>query len=74
MADSLPRLKASEIISILQLNGFILISQRGSHQKWRDNDTGNQVIVPYHKGKQLPLGTISSIIEVSAIPEEEFPS
>jgi predicted RNA binding protein YcfA (HicA-like mRNA interferase family) len=72
MADKLPRLKASEIIRVLKQHKFILISQRGSHQKWRNNDTGNQVIVPYHKGKQLPLGTIRSIIEGSGIPEEYF--
>jgi predicted RNA binding protein YcfA (HicA-like mRNA interferase family) len=74
MAQRLPRLKASEIISILQQHGFVLISQRGSHQKWRKHDTGKQVIVPYHKGKQLPLGTIRSIVEGSGIPEEEFRS
>ena len=72
MAEKLPRLKANEVIRILQQHGFILISQRGSHQKWRNSDTGKQVIVPYHKGKQLPLGTLRSIIEGSGIPEEEF--
>jgi len=74
MAQKLPRLKAGEIIRILERHGFVLISQRGSHQKWRNNDTGKQVIVPYHKGKQLPLGTIRSIIEGSGIPEEKFRS
>ncbi|MBI4267909.1 MAG: type II toxin-antitoxin system HicA family toxin [Chloroflexi bacterium] len=67
-------MKANEIIKILQRRGFVLISQRGSHQKWRSSNTGTQVIVPYHKGKQLPLGTIRSIIEGSGIPEEEFRS
>lgn len=74
MVDKLPRLKASQIIKILQSHGFVLISQRGSHQKWRKPNTGKQVIVPYHKGKQLPLGTIRSIIDGSGIPEKEFNS
>ena len=74
MADKLPRLKADEVIKVLERYGFILISQRGSHQKWRNQDTGKQVIVPYHKGKQLPLGTLRSIIEGSGILEEEFRS
>ncbi len=74
MAPKLPRLRATEITRILQRHGFVLISQRGSHQKWRHQDTGKQVIVPYHKGKQLPLGTLRSIIEGSDIPEEEFHS
>ena len=74
MAQKLPKLKASEVIRILQRHGFVLISQRGSHQKWRKLATGKQVIVPYHKAKQLPLGTIRSTIEGSGIPEEHFRS
>ena len=74
MAQKLPRLKAGEIIRILERHGFVLISQRGSHQKWRHPEAGKQVIVPYHKGKQLPMGTIRSIIEGSGIPEEKFRS
>jgi predicted RNA binding protein YcfA (HicA-like mRNA interferase family) len=57
---------------VLKTNGFSLVSQRGSHQKWRNPQSGKQVIVPYHKGKQLPLGTIKSIIQGSAIAEEKF--
>ena len=72
MPRKIPRLKASAVISILQQYGFILISQRGSHQKWRNHNTGKQVIVPYHKGKELPLGTLRSIIDGSDIPENEF--
>lgn len=74
MAQKMPRLKADEIVKILQQHGFTLISQRGSHQKWRNQETGKQVIVPYHKGRQLPLGTLRSIIEGSGIHEEEFRS
>ena len=72
MAQKLPRLRAREVIRILERYGFIQVSQRGSQQKWRHPVTGKQVIVPYHKGKQLPLGTIKSIIEGSGIPAEEF--
>ena len=72
MAPKQPRLKAQEITRILQRHGFVLVSQRGSHQKWRQPDTGKQVIVPYHKGKELPLGTLMSIIEGSGVPKEHF--
>lgn len=74
MPDKTPRLKASELIRTLQKHGFKLVSQRGSHQKWRNAEAGKQVIVPYHKGKQLPLGTVRSIIEGSGISESEFRS
>ena len=72
MPRRVTRLKSSEVVGILERHGFVLISQRGSHQKWRNHSTGKQVIVPVHKGKQLPLGTLVSIVEGSGIPENEF--
>jgi predicted RNA binding protein YcfA (HicA-like mRNA interferase family) len=72
MAWKLPRVKSEEVISILDRHGFELVSQRGSHQKWRNPDSGKMVIVPHHKGKQLPLGTMRSIIKGSGITEKEF--
>jgi predicted RNA binding protein YcfA (HicA-like mRNA interferase family) len=72
MAPKQPRLKAQEVTRVLQRHGFLLVSQRGSHQKWRHPHTGKQVIVPYHRGKELPLGTLTSIVEGSGIPKVEF--
>jgi predicted RNA binding protein YcfA (HicA-like mRNA interferase family) len=71
MPHKIPRLNAEGVIRILQHHDFVLVSQRGSHQKWRNHTTLKQVIVPYHKGKELPLGTLRSIIEGSGIPEKE---
>jgi len=72
MGGRLPRLTASEVTQVLVRHKFILISQQGSHQKWRNVASGKQVIVPYHKGKQLPIGTMSSIITGSGIASSEF--
>ncbi len=63
-----PRLTASEVISTLRKHGFYRVKTSGGHQKWRNPATGKQVIVAYHKGKILPLGTMKSIIEGSGIP------
>ena len=72
MSPRFPRLTAKEVVVVLQRHGFVLVSQRGSHRKWRNEETGRQVIVPYHKGKQLPIGTLRAIIDGSGIPPEEF--
>jgi predicted RNA binding protein YcfA (HicA-like mRNA interferase family) len=72
MPHKFPRLNAVEITRILAAHDFVLVSQRGSHQKWRNHTTGKQVIVPIHQGKQLPLGTLMSIIDGSGIPENEL--
>lgn len=41
-------LTPKEIIKKLKQNGFIIISQNGSHVKLRNPESGKQVIVPYH--------------------------
>ena len=64
------RLAANEVIRVLSANGFEKVSQKGSHQKWKNYSTLKQIIVPYHRGKALPIGTLKAIIEGSGIPEE----
>ena len=72
MSQRLPRLTAEQIMRVLRRHGFELVSQRGSHQRWRHSESGRQVIIPYHRGNTLPLGTINSIIEGSQISRDEF--
>jgi predicted RNA binding protein YcfA (HicA-like mRNA interferase family) len=67
-----PRLTADQILAILRRGGFRLIGSSGSHQKWRNHLTGKLVIVPYHRGRILPLGTMRAIIEGSGIETEEW--
>ena len=62
-----PRLTADQVIPVLRRHGFALTGSAGSHQKWRNVSTAKQVIVPYHRGRILPLGTMRAIIEGSGI-------
>ncbi len=52
-------MNAKEIIKILNENGFIKKSQKGSHEKYIKDD--KTVIVPIHGKKDVPIGTIKSI-------------
>ena len=73
MADrGTPRLTADQVIHILRRHGFTHVATSGSHQKWRHAGTGSQVIVAYHRGKVLPLGTMKAIIEGSGIELSEW--
>lgn len=72
MGERIRRMTAREVESLLSRQGFQLISQKGSHRKWRSKLTGLQVVVPEHRGKQLPLGTLRSILKGAEIPEEEW--
>jgi len=55
-------------------HGFQLVSQQGSHRKWRHIEKRLQVIVPEHKGKTLPLGTLRNIFVNAQIPEDQWKS
>lgn len=66
------RMNADEVERILERYGFELVSQKGSHRKWRNLDRQLQVIVPYHKGRDLPIGTLRNIMIGADIPETEW--
>ena len=64
------RLSSHAFIDILTSNGFTFVSKRGSHAKYRDSK-GHTVIVP-HSRKDIPIGTIRSMIRQSGLPKEIF--
>ncbi len=72
MTPRISRVTAREVESLLRRYGFEMISQKGSHRKWRHPGSGLQVIVPWHSGKQLPVGTIRNIMLNAEIPEKEW--
>lgn len=72
MASRIRRMNARQLESLLRRHGFVLISQKGSHQKWRQPEKHLQVVVPAHGGRDLPLGTLRSILLASLIPEDEW--
>ena len=69
----MPKLYSSNyIIKILQANGFVHISQKGSHVKFRKfNNRILTVIVPANR-KEIPYGTFKSILRQSQLSEEDF--
>lgn len=66
------RMNVDEVERILQRYGFVLISQKGSHRKWRNLERQLQVIVPYHKSRDLPIGTLRNIMTTADIPKSEW--
>lgn len=64
------RLSSKEVVKILTRNGFAFVSQKGSHQKYR-NAEGRVVIVPAER-KEIPVGTMNSIIRQSGLGPDLF--
>ena len=68
------QMKADEVEKILKRYGFVRVSQKGSHRKWKNVERRLQAIVPYHKGRTVPSGTLRSIMTKAKIPADEWQS
>jgi len=55
-------MNSAKIIKQLEAAGWIHVSTRGSHHKYRHPITGRSVVVPHPK-KDLALGTAESILK-----------
>ncbi len=63
---------SKEIVKVLQKRGFIYVSQKGSHVKFRKLGKKTlTVIVPANK-KEIPYGTFRSILRQSYLTEEDL--
>ena len=74
MGERIRRMNAKQVEKILEQYGFQLVSQKGSHRKWRNFERKLQVIVPSHRGRDLPLGTLRNILVNADIPKSEWKS
>ena len=59
-------LTPKEMIKLLKKNGFIVVSQNGSHVKLMNPETGRTVIVPYHS-KDLKKGLEQAILKQAGL-------
>ena len=60
------RLGSAEVIRVLQEHGFVFVSQKGSHTKYR-NATGRSAIVPHPK-----KDTTRSILRQAGLTPKDF--
>jgi len=69
----MPKLYSSkQVEKTLEIHGFFFVSQRGSHAKYRKKGKPTlTVIVPAAK-KEIPYGTLKSILRQSQLTEEDF--
>lgn len=72
-------LSGAEVRAILEANGFVFISQKGSHMKMRKvvvsgDGLRTTLTVPVLAHKTVQIGTLSSIIRQSQLPRSLFES
>lgn len=68
----LPVVSGSEVIKMLEREGFLVVRQRGSHVSLHKkvNDKTLLVVVPMKK--EIKKGTLLSIIKQAGMTREEF--
>jgi predicted RNA binding protein YcfA (HicA-like mRNA interferase family) len=72
MSERFPRPISKELIRALKKLGFYEARTRGSHVILVDAEGRRKVSVPFHSGKQVPLGTLRGILEDAEISVEEL--
>jgi predicted RNA binding protein YcfA (HicA-like mRNA interferase family) len=66
-------LSATEVGRLLRAHGFLFVHQRGSHLIYRRSlPTGDSATVPVPNRREIPVGTLKSIIALSGLDESLF--
>ncbi|MDH2902370.1 MAG: type II toxin-antitoxin system HicA family toxin [Actinomycetota bacterium] len=60
-------MKVSDVIRLLEDDGWSFTRQRGSHRQFHHRNKGGCVTVPGHLGDEVPLGTLASILKQAGI-------
>lgn len=68
----LPTASGRAVVRALQRAGFEESHVRGSHHYLRRDDVPGLVVVPVHGNRDLPTGTLRSILRQAGLTGEEF--
>lgn len=69
----MPKLYSSEQITrTLEAEGFVFVSQRGSHAKYRKTASPTLTVIVPAGRKEIPRGTFRSILRQSGLDEGAF--
>lgn len=70
----MPRpVKLKSVIKTLFSNGFVFVSQNGSHGKFKKKQNSKtRIVVVKMTKKDIPYGTFCSIVDLSGLNKEDF--
>lgn len=67
----LSSINSRELIKILQVKGFRVVHQKGSHVRLAHTD-GRKTTVPVHSGEKVGVGLLRKILRDANISRTEF--
>jgi len=60
------------VVKVLLAKGFLFVSQKGSHSKFRKSGVLIRTVIIKMSKKQIPYGTFKSILFQSGLKEFDF--
>ena len=60
-------MKFSELVRILESNGFRIVKEKGSIRYYRKEGQEKLIRVDYHGAKEVPTGTCHAILKAAGI-------
>ena len=60
-------MKVSEVLRMLQADGWNLVATRGSHRQFKDASKPGRVTVPGKPSDDLAAGTLNSILKQAGL-------
>lgn len=64
-------MKFSELVRLLERNGFALLKEKGSIRYYSKAGHDRLVRVDYHGSKEVPTGTCHAILRAAEIKEKD---
>lgn len=64
-------MKFTELVRLLERNGFRLIKEKGSIRYYGKHGHDKLIRVDYHGAKEVPTGTCHAILRAAGIKERE---
>ena len=66
-------MKFSELVRLLERNGFRLLRERGSIRYYSKPGVDRLIRVDYHGAKEVPTGTCLAILKAAGVAQEDTP-
>ena len=64
-------MKFSELVSLLERNGFTLVREKGSIRYYSKSGLDRLIRIDYHDAKEVPTGTCNTILKAAGLKERE---
>jgi len=60
-------MKCDALLKLLKKNKWYEVRQKGSHKILRHDENEQTIVLPYHRGKEVPTGIANKILKQAGL-------